>query len=58
MALAVIQRLLPVVRTPSATRNFDILGGAIFTVAISFLLIGLTNKQFGEWTTRPSAASS
>jgi EmrB/QacA subfamily drug resistance transporter len=50
VALIVIQRLLPVVRTPSATRNFDILGGAIFTVAISFLLIGLTNKQFGEWT--------
>jgi EmrB/QacA subfamily drug resistance transporter len=50
VALLVIQRLLPVVRTPSATRNFDILGGAIFTVAISFLLIGLTNKQFGEWT--------
>jgi EmrB/QacA subfamily drug resistance transporter len=50
IALAVIQRLLPVVRTPSATRNFDVLGGAIFTVAISFLLVGLTNKQFGEWT--------
>ena len=50
IALIVIQRLLPVVRTPSATRNFDILGGAIFTVAISFLLVGLTNKQFGDWT--------
>lgn len=50
IALAVIQRLLPVVRTPSATRNFDILGGVIFTIAISFLLVGLTNKQFGEWT--------
>jgi EmrB/QacA subfamily drug resistance transporter len=50
VALLVIQRLLPVVRTPAATRNFDVLGGAIFTVAISFLLIGLTNKQFGEWT--------
>src|SRR4026208_1982103 len=50
VALIVIQRLLPVVRTPSATRNFDILGGAIFTVAISFLHVGLTNKQFGEWT--------
>jgi EmrB/QacA subfamily drug resistance transporter len=49
-ALIVIQRLLPVVRTPSATRNFDILGGAIFTVAITFLLVGLTNKQFGDWT--------
>ena len=33
-----------------ATRNFDIVGGAIFTVAIGFLLVGLTNKQFGEWT--------
>jgi EmrB/QacA subfamily drug resistance transporter len=49
-ALLVIQRLLPVVRTPSATRNFDILGGVIFTIAISFLLVGLTNKQFGDWT--------
>jgi EmrB/QacA subfamily drug resistance transporter len=50
IALAVIQRLLPVVRTASATRNFDILGGVIFTIAISFLLVGLTNKQFGDWT--------
>jgi EmrB/QacA subfamily drug resistance transporter len=50
VALAVIQRLLPTVKTRNATRNFDILGGAIFTVAISLLLIGLTNKQFGEWT--------
>ena len=50
VALVVIQRLLPTVKTSSATRNFDILGGAIFTVAISFLLVGLTNKQFGEWT--------
>ena len=31
-------------------RNFDILGGVIFTIAISFLLVGLTNKQFGDWT--------
>ncbi len=50
IALFVISRLLPNVRTAKATRNFDILGGAIFTVAISFLLVGLTNKQFGEWT--------
>jgi EmrB/QacA subfamily drug resistance transporter len=49
-ALFVIQRLLPNVKTAHASRNFDILGGAIFTVAISLLLIGLTNKQFGEWT--------
>jgi len=50
VALFVISRLLPNVKTAQATRNFDILGGAIFTVAISFLLVGLTNKQFGDWT--------
>src|SRR4051794_32473075 len=50
VALFVIQRLLPTVKTKTASRNFDILGGAIFTVAISFLLVGLTNKQFNDWT--------
>ena len=50
VALFVISRLLPNVKAAHATRNFDILGGAIFTVAISLLLVGLTNKQFGEWT--------
>jgi EmrB/QacA subfamily drug resistance transporter len=50
VALVVIQRLLPTVKTSDASRNFDLVGGAIFTVAISFLLVGLTNKQFGEWT--------
>src|SRR6476659_7963047 len=39
VALAVIQRLLPTVKAKNATRNFDILGGVIFTIAISFLLI-------------------
>ena len=50
VALVVIQRLLPTVKTASATRNFDLIGGAIFTIAMVFLLVGLTNKQFGEWT--------
>jgi EmrB/QacA subfamily drug resistance transporter len=50
VALFVISRLLPTMKTERATRNFDILGGIIFTVAISFLLVGLTNKQFGDWT--------
>jgi EmrB/QacA subfamily drug resistance transporter len=49
IALIVIQRLLPTVKTRSATRNFDLIGGSIFTVAMVFLLVGLTNKQFGEW---------
>ena len=50
VALVVIQRLLPTVKTASASRNFDLVGGAIFTVAMVFLLVGLTNKQFGDWT--------
>jgi EmrB/QacA subfamily drug resistance transporter len=44
VSLYVISRLLPTVKTPRATGNFDILGGAIFTVAITLLLLGLTNK--------------
>jgi MFS family permease len=50
VALLVIQRLLPTVKTKAATRNFDLIGGTIFTVSMVFLLIGLTNKQFGDWT--------
>jgi EmrB/QacA subfamily drug resistance transporter len=50
VALIVIQRLLPTVKTPAASRTFDIIGGGIFTVSMVFLLIGLTNKQFGDWT--------
>ena len=58
VALVVIQRLLPTVKTRSATRNFDLLGGAIFTVSMIFLLVGLTNKglqnpttnQINDWT--------
>jgi EmrB/QacA subfamily drug resistance transporter len=44
VALVVINRLLPVVKNPRATRNFDVVGGIIFTISISLLLIGLTNK--------------
>ena len=49
IALAIIWRLLPNVRRAGATRDLDFLGAGVFTVAISALLIGLTNKQFGEW---------
>jgi EmrB/QacA subfamily drug resistance transporter len=44
VALVVIQRLLPTVKNRHATRNFDVLGGVIFTVATTMLLIGLTFK--------------
>jgi EmrB/QacA subfamily drug resistance transporter len=51
VALVVIQRLLPTVKTPSATRNFDVLGGVIFTISMVFLLVGLTTKGLTNATT-------
>ena len=50
IALFIIWRLLPNVRRAGATRDLDYLGAGVFTIAISALLVGLTNKQFGEWT--------
>ena len=50
VSLYFIWRLLPTVKTSDAKRNFDVLGGVIFSIAITFLLVGLTNKQFNEWT--------
>ncbi len=51
VALAVIARLLPTVKRPDASHNFDYLGGAVFTVAVTAFLIGLTNKQTNDWGT-------
>jgi EmrB/QacA subfamily drug resistance transporter len=45
ISMVVIWRLLPTVRRPDAGRNIDWLGGGVFAVAISFLLVGLTNKS-------------
>jgi EmrB/QacA subfamily drug resistance transporter len=50
IALFVIWRLLPNVRRVGSARNLDYLGGAVFTVAISTFLVGLTNKQSSDWT--------
>ena len=58
VSLFFIWRLLPTVKNPRATRNFDILGGLIFTIATGFLLVGLTQKgqtdpgtgQLYNWT--------
>jgi EmrB/QacA subfamily drug resistance transporter len=49
VSLYVIWRLLPTVKRSDATRNLDYAGAAVFTVAIGALLVGLTNKQFGDW---------
>ena len=51
VSLVVISRLLPTVKNARATRNYDVLGGVIFTIAITLLLIGLTNKGLTDATT-------
>jgi EmrB/QacA subfamily drug resistance transporter len=50
ISLYVIWRLLPNVRHGGLVRDLDYVGGLIFAVGIGFLLVGLTNKQSGEWT--------
>jgi EmrB/QacA subfamily drug resistance transporter len=51
VSLAVIARLLPTVKRPDATRDLDYAGAAVFTFAISALLIGLSNKGFTDAAT-------
>jgi EmrB/QacA subfamily drug resistance transporter len=51
VSLFFIGRLLPTVKNPRASRNFDVLGGIVFTVAIGCLLVGLTNKGITNATT-------
>ena len=50
VALYVIWRVLPTFRRPEASRSIDYLGVAVFTAAVVPFLIGITNKQTGEWT--------
>ncbi len=49
VSLAVIWRLLPTIRRKDASSNLDYLGAGVFTVAIGFFLVGLTNKASGDW---------
>ena len=50
VSLYLIWRLLPNVKRRGVSHDLDIRGGLVFIVGISLLLIGLTNKQTGEWT--------
>ena len=50
IVLVIIWRTLPTVRDPGAKRTIDYLGAAFFVAALVPILVGLTNKQFGEWT--------
>jgi EmrB/QacA subfamily drug resistance transporter len=51
VALYLVGRLLPTVRSAGASRDFDVLGGTVFTLAMIFLLVGLTNKGIVNTTT-------
>ena len=50
VVLYIIWRTLPTVRDRNADRNIDYLGASLFIAALVPVLIGLTNKQFGQWT--------
>jgi EmrB/QacA subfamily drug resistance transporter len=50
VSLYTIWRLLPTMKAKNASRNFDYLGGVVFTISMILLLVGLTNKQSAEWT--------
>jgi EmrB/QacA subfamily drug resistance transporter len=50
VALFILWRLLPAIRRPEAARNIDYIGAAVFALAIAPFLIGLTNKQSGQWS--------
>ncbi len=50
VSLYTIWRLLPTMKAKNASRNFDYLGGAVFTISMILLLVGLTNKQAADWT--------
>jgi len=49
ISLIVIWRLLPTIKAKDASRSLDYLGALVFTIGIGFLLVGLTNKQAGDW---------
>jgi EmrB/QacA subfamily drug resistance transporter len=49
VTLYIIWRYLPPMKRAGARYSLDYLGAAVFTVAISFLLVGLTNKQSADW---------
>jgi len=50
ISLIVIARVLPVVSRRAGPHHLDYLGAALFTAGLVPFLVGLTNKQTGEWT--------
>jgi EmrB/QacA subfamily drug resistance transporter len=49
ISLFILWRLLPTIRRPEAAQNIDYLGAAAFTAAVAPFLVGLSNKQNGQW---------
>ncbi|MDQ2933704.1 MAG: MFS transporter [Chloroflexota bacterium] len=50
IALFIIWRTLPSVRSHGEDTKIDYLGAGLLVAALVPILIGLTNKQFGDWT--------
>src|SRR5262245_36868694 len=50
VTLWIIGRYLPTVHGERPTRKLDYAGAAAFTVAVTFLLVGLTNAATHDWT--------
>jgi len=50
VSLVILWRLLPAIKRPEAARHIDYVGAVVFALAIAPFLIGLTNKQTGQWT--------
>src|SRR6476659_3558943 len=50
ISMFILWRLLPAIKRPEAGQNIDYLGAAAFAAAVAPFLIGLTNKQTGQWT--------
>jgi len=50
ISLVILWRLLPAIKRPEAARNIDYVGAVVFALAIAPFLVGLTNKQTGQWT--------
>jgi EmrB/QacA subfamily drug resistance transporter len=50
IVLFIIWRTLPGVHDRDADRHIDYLGASLMVAALVPILIGFTNKQFGDWT--------
>jgi EmrB/QacA subfamily drug resistance transporter len=50
VVLVIIWRTLPSYHARDADRHIDYFGAAVMVAALVPILIGFTNKQFGEWT--------